>query len=353
MTNVWRSLTLAAALNCLVGIGAASAQVVVVTGAPPGSNVELVLNATPLGSAAVDEHGDARLPLDLQKNLGKKEIDANVFVDVCGTLRRVLVVERGGQLPASDASCERRELSGLYWVRDVSSVVVDVGVAPSVLLIKGSYNPREATAMRAPRLAPTGLVLFGSGGLGNYRDAVAIACGNVTDCSGKGSRPGFTAGADYWLTRFLAAEATYVRPSNMTARGTESTYRFDSSVNAHVFTAAGKVGAPIGIVRIYGRVGADYHRATTASAETIDDRTITIDGVDQTIKGGTQSFELKTRGWGWLFGGGMEVWASRSVAIYGDINFASLKGHPKDDKERRMDDRLALFFLGLRFHIGG
>ena len=69
MTNFWRPLVLAAAFDVMAGAGLAVAQTLVMTNAPAGGNVELVLNATPLGSAAADERGDATLPVDLQKNL--------------------------------------------------------------------------------------------------------------------------------------------------------------------------------------------------------------------------------------------------------------------------------------------
>lgn len=354
MTNFWRPLVLAAAVNVMAGAGMAVAQTVVATKAPAGGNVELVLNATPLGSVAADERGDATLTLNLQKNLGRTQIDANIFVDVCENIRRVLVVERGGQLPAVATGCDRREVSGLYWVREGISVVVDVGGAiPSVLLIKGSYDPREAYATRPPRVAPTGFIVTGGAGLVSYRDAVLIGCGNVTDCSGKGMRLSFTGGGEFWLNKFLAAEGTYVRPDTLTVKGNGDAYRFNSSINAHILTVAGKIGGPIGPVRLYGRAGGNYHRATSSTSDTIDDRTIAVDGVEQTLKGGTQTSELKTQGWGWLFGGGLEVWVAPSTALFADLSFAKLRGQEKGGGDGRLNDRLTVFFAGLRVHIGG
>lgn len=354
MTNLWRPLVLAAALNVLAGAGMAVAQTVVVTNAPAGGNVELVLNATPLGSVAADERGDATLPLNLQKNLGRMQIDANVFVDMCENTRRVLIAERGGQLPAATAGCERREAPGLYWVREGTSVVVDVGgTQPSVLLIKGSYDPREDYTTRPPRVVPTGFVATGGAGLVSYRDAVLIACGNAPDCSGKGMRFGFTGGAEFWLNKFLAAEGAYVRPDKLAVKGSGDTYRFNSSIDANIFTVAGKVGGPVGPARLYGRAGANYHTAKSLMSETIDDRTVTVDTVEETIKGGTQSSELKTKGWGWLFGGGFEVWATPSTAIYADLSFAKLRGKENGNGDGRLNDRLVMFFVGLRVHIGG
>ena len=51
-----------------------------------------------------------------------------------------------------------------------------------------------------------------------------------------------------------------------------------------------------------------------------------MNDVPQTFKGGTQTFETETRGWGWLFGGGLEAWIKPSFAIYGEAGSAALKG---------------------------
>jgi hypothetical protein len=354
MTNFWRPLVLAAAFNVMAGAGLAVAQTLVVTNAPAGGNVELVLNATPLGSVAADERGDATLPVDLQKNLGRTQIDANIFVDVCENTRRVVILERGGQLFAPVAGCERREALGLYWVREGSTVVVDVGSAlPSILLIKGAYDPREANTARPPRAAPTGFVVTGGAGLVKYRDAALIACGNVVDCTAKGTRVGYTGGAEVWISRFLAAEGSYIRPTTFKSNGNGETYKFDSSIDAHILTVAGKAGGPIGPVRLYGRAGANYHRAKSLNSITIDPRTITVDGVEQVFPGGTQTSELTTQGWGWLYGGGFEIWVANSTALYADLSFAKLRGEEKGGGDGRLNDRLMLFFAGLRIHIGG
>ncbi len=354
MTNRWRPLVLAAALNLVAGTGVAVAQTLVVTGAQPARNVELVLNSTPLGSVAADERGDASLPIDLQKNLGKPNIDANIFVDACEKTVRIVIVERGGQLPAAEAGCERREVSGLYWAREGTSLVVDVGgVTPTALLVKGSYDPRQSYTTRPPRVAPTGFIVSGGVGLLHYRDAVVAACGNAPDCSGKSSQISFTGGADVWLNRFMGAEATYIRPDKLTVSGSGDKYHFASSIDAHILTIAGKLGAPLGPTRVYGRAGANYHHANSLTSDTIDDRTITVDGVEQTLKGGTQTYELKTDGWGWLYGGGLEVWVAKSTALFFDLNFARLRGKETNGKDGRLNDRLMIFFAGLRVHIGG
>jgi hypothetical protein len=230
--------------------------------------------------------------------------------------------------------------------------VVDVdGPSPSVLLIKGAYDPRSASALAAPRVVPTGVVVFGGGTLLSFRDIVSVQCGDVTDCTGKNPRFGVTVGADLWVTRFLAAEAAYVRPANVKVTGSGDGYRFNSAFDAHLFTVAAKIAAPIQIVRLYGLAGANYHRATSKLSETIDAKTITVDDVQQTIPEGTMSSSLKTQGWGWLFGGGMEVWPGSKVALYLEANFARVKGNAVKGQQGQFSDRETALLFGLRFHI--
>src|SRR5437588_233259 len=81
------------------------------------------------------------------------------------------------------------------------------GSTPKLLLIKGRYTPPKPAAegeeTHTWRPSPTGMVVYGAAGLASVRDAVAIACGNVTNCSGKSTRPSYAAGATYWITRYL------------------------------------------------------------------------------------------------------------------------------------------------------
>ena len=101
-------------------------------------------------------NGETTLPLNLKENnAGKTEIDANIFIDVCDKIRRIIVVERGQPAATQEPGCERRDIAGLYWVRQVNTLVVDVGGPnPTMMLVKGSYDPGKA---RNWSLAPTGL----------------------------------------------------------------------------------------------------------------------------------------------------------------------------------------------------
>ena len=355
MIRTWRPLAVAAVLSATLGVGTAAAQTVVARHVPAGERVEVMLNGKPVGSATADAAGDATIPFNMRDSLGKTEIDANVYVDGCDKTHRVWIVEVGIPLPA-EGTCNLKNVAGLYWVRPVSTLVVNVTApVPTLLLLKGPYTPPppgQEQAISAPRLFPGGLILFGGGGFQKMNQATAVACGNLIDCSGDQSGLGFTGGAEYRINRFLSAEGSYIRPAAATANGTGSTYRFTTDQKTHVFTVAGKVGVPIGLAKLYGRVGAIYHQAKIETTQIQDDRTVTVDEVPQTIPGGTQTFELKTDGWGWTYGGGLEVWVSPGVALYGEVGYGAIKGSDVGGGEGRIDDRLTSALLGLRVHIG-
>jgi len=348
MIKSWRLLG-AAALTMTLGAGTSYGQTVMFRHAPPGEALETVLNATKVGSGTADSSGEALVPLSLS-SLNKTEIDANIFVDICDKLHRVIVVERNRLPDAQQPGCVRRDISGLYWVRPVNTLVVDVGDStPSLLLVKGSYNPAST---RSWNPAPHGLVLSGGGIAGWFSNQKNISCGNAPTCTGDSISLGFTGGVTFWLLPFLGAETTYVKPRDFKVSGSGDTYKFNSTLETQILTVAGKVGAPIGPVRLYGHAGMAYHWATSTTTETINDLTITVDNVQQVIPGGIATSGFKTEGWGYLFGGGGEVWLSKYIAIYGDLTFASLTGKDKNGSEARIDDKLRYVSFGAKVHIG-
>lgn len=360
MMRPLRRLALAAALYTTLGVGVAAAQTVIVTNAPPKGPIQLVLNLATIASATADEAGDARLTFNVQTALKKAEADVNIYVDVCGDARTIFLVERG-VLPAATATgCNRHEVPGLYVMKPVTNLLVDAvaarpavwlkqGPVPKEWLMKGvESEPRERTW----RPAPTGLVIFAGGALPSFADYSARACGDVSDCKSDAARRSYTVGAEVWITRWLSAEGSYFKSAQLTASGSGSTFHFNSSFAPDIIMAAGKIGVPIGPVRVYGKAGMDYHRGVTKTSDTIDNVTITVDGVEQTIQGGTQTTEVKTRGWGLLFGGGLEAWVSRRVALYAEAGRARVKGDPENGGEATFDDRMIYAAFGLRLHIG-
>jgi len=354
----------ACAAFCMFAVAAtASAQTVFVRHAPAGRSIDVVVGRTDAGKSTADENGDARIPINLQSALGKPEVDANVFVDVCDKLTRVIVEAGGTTAPAPDVGCERRDVQGLYAVKRESTLVVNVGSAvPSMLLIQGSYtppkpseeNPEGSDESRPHRPASTGLALYAAGALTSIRDAAANACGGDSDCTPDGNGMGYSVGGVVWLTKWLGAEAGYLRPAQVRATRTADPLHFDMRMKTDLVIVAGKIAIPAGPVRIFGTFGADYHQATQDTSETLLDRTTTAaDGSTVTLPGGTQTLHLETKGWSYLYGGGGEVWVTRPFAIFGELNVINIKGDPVGGGEGRIHDRFTSLNFGVRIRIGG
>jgi hypothetical protein len=184
---------------------------------------------------------------------------------------------------------------------------------------------------------PAGIVAFAGGGLTSYRDAELAFCGDTSSC-GKNARIPYTAGATWWLKPWIGVEGAYLKPRRFTAAGSSGNYSFDSTLDVDMATIAGVVGIPIHAVRLFGKAGANfqYEKSTTRN---------TINGAEQTIR-------TQAQGWGWLFGGGLEIWMAPAVAIYADAGLAGLRGTPIGGGEVRFEDRLSYVNVGIRIHIG-
>jgi hypothetical protein len=351
MMKLWRPLMLAAALDVTLGLALAAAQTVVVRQAPEGSAVEFVLNTAIVGTATVNAEGDATVTA--KPATAKPEMDAYLYVDVCDKRYRVLIVERGTLPPPADTGCDRRQISGLFLVRPVSTLVINVSrTVPTVLLRQGVVDLRAPVQGRTWSPSATGLVIFGGGGVGRTSDFVALACGDVSECSGGGFRPTLTGGATFWFTPFIGVEASYLKPAKFEVTGSGTGFRFTSELDVHVVNLVGKVGVPVGRARIYGQGGATYHRGASITEQTSDATTVTIDGVATTIPGGTQTFELQTDGWGWTYGGGLELWLRPSFALYGEFGRSVIKGSALENADGSLDDNLTVFMAGARIRIG-
>jgi hypothetical protein len=311
-----------------------------VRNAPPGVSVEVLLNDGVSSTGTTSPAGEVSLDLKLPD---PGEMDANVYVDICEKSRRVLVVDRNRRPSPPPVGCERREISGLFVVRLVNTLVVDVGgLQPSMLLIRGTYTPPKPIpeggedVSPPKRPSPTGLTLFGGSGLGKFNSAFANACGNAAACTGHDGGLGYSFGGTFWITRWLGAEGAYIKPRKVTAKGGD-TFTFDSAFDVDVFTVGAKLAIPAGPVRVYGLGGANFHQSTLNTNETID--------------AATQSFVQKTHGWGWLFGGGTEVWVTPKVALYGELSLARIKGKAEDKGEGLVDDYLRFIGFGARVRL--
>lgn len=337
MTMPWRPLVAAAALSVTVGAGTASAQRVTIRNAPAGETIEVALNAETVGSATADAEGGATLPIDLNARLKKTDIDANVFVDACDRRHRVIVVERGQAIAPQEPGCERREVAGLFLVRAIHTLVVDVsGTNPTLMLVKGSYRAGPVHRWSTPA---TGLILSGGGGLLKFSDMAVFACGDAAQCTTKDSRPAFTAGGAYWLNRFMGGEFSYIQSEKLTVAGSGgNAFTFTNTIEPQLMTISGLAGVPAGPVRFYGKVGGNYHRVTSTTTETIGSA--------------TQTFQFKSRAWNWAWGVGGDVWMSGSFALYGELNFAGVKGVADEGDTGAIDDHARAIVIGARFRVG-
>jgi hypothetical protein len=349
--NPLRLLSVAAALVLTAGSGTAAAQTLYVRRTPAGSTVDLVVNTTKAGSAKADAAGDVRIPFDLPALTKKEEIDARVYVDTCGEARRVLIAERDVAPLPPEESCTRQELIGVFLVRRVSSLVVNVATPVATLLLRqGSYSLQA----RGPRRqAPQGFVVFGGGVRAKYTDAVSFGCADVPVCEGNDAGYGYTAGAEYWFGRYIAAEGSYFKPPELTIVGSSTGYRFNSFFEPHLFTVAGKVGVPIGPVRLYGRAGFNYHRGESGTTQHTDE-TSTIDenGVVTITPARDVTVEAETKGWAWLVGGGIEVWVAPKFALYAEAGTGGVKGDSGVVSQGRIDDRLISATAGVKVSFG-
>ena len=186
-----------------------------------------------------------------------------------------------------------------------------------------------------------GLFLSGGWDLAKVRDAVAIACGNVSGCAGSKYQSGYALSAGYWVTSFLGAEVSYLKPSNVTLDGSGSNYHFSSFLENSLATIVVKGGVPIGPVRVYGEGGANYSRTKFSTTDVF---------ADTTVPGGTETVEMQTKGWGWLFGGGVEGWVMRSIALYVEGGRTAIKGKPLVG-EGSIDDRMFFVTAGVRVRL--
>jgi hypothetical protein len=352
MTNALRRLGLATAISLFLP-AAAAAQTVLLKGAAPGSAVEIFINNQQASKGVVAADGQVTVTVTgtLPTNDDNRpEMDSRVYVDSCGQVYRVHILNRNMPAPPRADGCERDEIAGVFWVRQRSTVVIDVATEiPTLLLRQGRYDPNAV--LKIKRDVPTGLIVFGSGGWGTFKDVNIPGRGTVTDCVGEQSGAAFTLGASMWLKRWLGGEIAYVRPGKADYRGGGVGYDFTYELDVEALTVAGLVGAPLGPVRIYGKGGGTFHRAIASSTQTQSDRTITVDGTDVVIPGGTQIFGVKTQGWSWLAGGGIEGWVTPRFGLFAEVALADVKGPARTGSDVDIDERITSIVGGVRFKL--
>jgi hypothetical protein len=336
----------------------ATAQTVIVRRAPAGGTVDIVMGPDVLGSGTADPLGDASVTLKTFPRAPATEMSLQVFIDVCGAGRRVVLVERSFQAPAVALDCLRRAIAGFYAVRPISTLVIDVGDAVPTLRIR--QGPAPAAWLRhgpppPPSLfsAAPGLELFGAATFVTFREAVGRSCGTVRGCAGKDFTPSFAAGAAYWVSPYFGAHASNLRAGTVNVSATGPGFRFDTAIDVEALTIGGIVGVPIGRTRLYGHIGANRHRAAAVTVETTDDAVVIVDGVPRTIPGGTETFVLNTAGWGWQFGGGFDLWLTPAFALFVEGGSGPIKGTNRDTPEGVLDDHITFVLIGGRVRLSG
>jgi hypothetical protein len=359
----WRPLALAAAFIATIVAGPASAQTVTVTKAPPGVSIQLVLDTTTVATATADEKGIATLGVDLKKQRDKTETDVRIFVDLCGQARRVTLVESGYQPDQAAPGCTRHEIFGVFYLRPITTLVVNVSAeAQGVWIAQGPAPLRwlgnevaggSAEQTGSALYVPNGFHIFGGGGFGKYSTAVDVSCGVNTTCTGRGTRLAGQVGFDYWITSNLAIAGYYLRSANPATAGSGPGYAFTSSLASNVAVVTGKVGVPFGKMRLYAQGGVTHTWATLTTTETVADRVVDVNGTIITTPGGTQTFTQPTRGLGWTLSGGSEFWWRRSMAFYVEFGRAGLRGASVRGGDAALDDAMLYTMAGFRFRLGG
>jgi hypothetical protein len=351
-----RSLALAFAFGVVLFARAASAQTVIVQNAPAGAAIELTFNGAAIATATADASGDATL----STGANRPDTDILIAVDSCANRVRVQLVARGLQAAPALPGCSRVDAGSIFIMRSVTTFVIDItpniaihvaqGPPPPEWLLRGPGAVRKGTMMHGT--PAKGFVLSAAAGGSSFGSIADQACGDVAQCLNTHAGVAFSADASYWITRFMAAQVGYFRPADVTVNGAPTGYTFDTRVQTRLLNIVGKGGASIGPARVYGLGGVNHHEATFVTTQTIADKTIVVNGVNQVVPGGTQSFGQKTSGWSWVAGGGVEGWINDWIAIYGELNFAQVEGKPVVGLGEGIDEQMRMAFFGIRFHIG-
>lgn len=229
------------------------------------------------------------------------------------------------------------------------TVLVRQGKAPAGWL---SDEAEQAPASKPEFRGGRGLYGFGAGGIGTMSQVTAVACGSG-ECSG-GTNPWmFSAGATFWLKPYFGVEGSWLKPTDVRVTGTTSGYDYVSTLQNDILTAVGKFGVPLAYVRPYGFGGITWSRSHWTTTETIKPQTATIDGVETVWPGGTQTFNLHTQGWNWIFGGGMEFALSKRGLIFVEGGYAGVKGDDRQNGEGKTDQRIFYVIGGIRIRVLG
>jgi hypothetical protein len=339
-----RSVVLVA-LYLVLGTTLASAQTVILRHVPPGSTLELVVDAKEAGTAKANAGGNATVTA----NSVSGQMDANVWLDTCDDTYRVFLVRPGAALAPAGA-CRRNQIAGLYLLQRITSIVIDSSNTGSLLIRQGrAYNewltdPRPQLARAGvgteagaaedssePLPPLTGLTLFGGAGLGTSLDFESQSCGTL-DCT-RESPLQYGGGIGWWFNDFFGVEGRYGYLGKLTVAANPASYQFSTTREGGFLAFGGRAGFRKGRFRPFGRAGLNLNRSTVTTRETVGES--------------TQTFAMRTRGWAPVFGGGVEIWLSPRLGLYVDGQHLGLKGKDDRDSGIEVDDTLLTAQAGL------
>jgi hypothetical protein len=353
LSDRWRWRGLAAALILIGCPYVAHAQTVIVKGAPEGTTVQLGLNGPVIATATADAQGLATLAMPAA-NAFTTETRIGVFIDRCPTARRIELAD-AGLTPPNDGGCARDTTTWVFLLRSESTLVIDIASNPLIRLAQG--KPPDAWLRYGLALAdveapwgppPTGLLLGASTGFVRFADFSAAACGDQGCSSSKLLKPITAFSATYWLSQYVGAELQYFRPTKTTAAGEGLGFTFGSTLETEILSVAGEVAVPANRGRLFARAGMNRHATRMLNTETVSAVT-RADG--SIVPGGTFDTEFRTEGWGYMLGGGAEIWISRRLAISLDLSRAGIGGDIIALPETKLDQGVWLIQVGGKVRI--
>ena len=351
---VKRSSAVLCALYVVLGTSLASAQTVILRHAPPGSALELVLEANPVGAAKADAGGTATVTAKSVEG----QMDANIWFETCDNDHRVILAKPGAALPTT--ACRRIQIGGLYLVQRVTSIVIDTSATSSLLIRQGpayanwlidarpevakaatetetrTAGSSSASAAASKPLPPlSGPTAFGGAGLGTTLHFGEQACGTVTCTWDEPIQYG--GGIGWWFNDYFGAEGQYGYLGKLKVTANESDYQFSTTREGGFLAASGRAGLRKGRFRPFGRAGMSLGRSTLTTT--------------QTMGAGTETLAVRTRGWAPIFGGGLEVWLSPRLGLYVDGQRLGLKGKDDRDSGIEIDDTLLTAKAGVTLRL--
>jgi hypothetical protein len=328
---------------------AAAGQTVTVIGAPAGASITVLYDGNSVGTANADPKGLATVKFAAVKT---GDLDVRLYSETCNGAIRILLRSPGTTLPES--ACARQDAGSLFSLRPVTTFVVDVtgnpasvsisqGPAPAHWLVHDAPTGNEKVRTREWEPPVQALVLSGGLGTIGLSSLSTPNCGDVAGCTAGGIRPTFGAGATYWFAPVIGIYGSVGRASEVTAHGTGSTFNFDSTTRLDRLNVAATAGGPAGPTRIYGIGGVTFNKTRTKTSESID--------APGAATRPTQQIEIETRGWGILFGAGLEIWATRRLGMFGEFTDSTLRGADVKDGEARIDGTAMALSFGARFKL--